>query len=315
MNKNINKSLKFILSGLCTSVILAGAIGGGKFSSLNAKALGHEHSGNHYLAKNPTLETTGNKEFYAKVTDGNPLVDEVVVNGSWSTKTNGDKVTYNTKEYTIGLDAVSSLALSLDRINDGATIIIAPGTYNETLTLTKPVTIKGPNANATGTVSGSSDALLTGTITIGSDNITFDGVDFAGDTDSIIVLSDKAYSNLSFNHIYSTANPVTLNKVTDYADTVTNISSSSNYKRKAVIFVQRTDSAKTIENFTVKNSAFMMNGAEGTVAVLLNNTKKFKRRLLWEKQLYYLQDKALKFPVWVKISMRTHPLQRKYMIN
>lgn len=76
--------------------------------------------------------------------------------------------------------------------NDNCVIKLVAGIYNESFTITTPMTIQGPNADLRGYWTRGDEATLTGAITINSDNVTLKGLHFGGD-DSVYVTD--AYNN------------------------------------------------------------------------------------------------------------------------
>jgi Ca2+-binding RTX toxin-like protein len=78
----------------------------------------------------------------------------------------------------VGNGAYGSIQAALTDALDGDTIVLAAGTYNENLTITKDVTIVGPNAGKLLVDTRGAEASITGLMTIVADGVTFDGVKF-----------------------------------------------------------------------------------------------------------------------------------------
>lgn len=90
----------------------------------------------------------------------------------------------------------TSLQEAIDHANDNGTVVINAGTYADDATVGHPVTIKGANAGGAGFGKRAEESVLTGKINVEADNVTFDGIKFAGatgtDTRAVYVSADIA---------------------------------------------------------------------------------------------------------------------------
>ena len=103
--------------------------------------------------------------------------------------------------WTVG--PTESIQAAIDAAQAGDTIQIAAGTYNETLTINKALTIEGANAGIAGTGTRGAETVLTwpsgdmATITT-TDPVTFDGLRFVANTD--IITTHTQNSNITFTN-------------------------------------------------------------------------------------------------------------------
>ena len=111
------------------------------------------------------------------------------VNLAWSDTPSDTVVTYNGIKLVFGQRAFASLASAIEKANDGTIILLTPGTYNETLTISKNnITIISLNKNILPENHlTANDAIFTGKITISKNlkNFTINGLKFTGDAQII----------------------------------------------------------------------------------------------------------------------------------
>jgi Ca2+-binding RTX toxin-like protein len=81
----------------------------------------------------------------------------------------------------VGNGGYATIQAAINASNDGDIIRIASGTYNETLFVTKDVTIEGANHGAPGTGARGAETIITGQITFSAAGATLDGVRLTGD--------------------------------------------------------------------------------------------------------------------------------------
>lgn len=92
----------------------------------------------------------------------------------------------------------TSLQEAINHTNDNGTVIISVGTFADDATIDHPVTIKGANAGVAGVGYRVTESVLTGKINVEADNVTFDGIKFAGASaaDTRAVYVNKDVTNL-----------------------------------------------------------------------------------------------------------------------
>jgi len=136
----------------------------------------------------------------------------LVVDGAWAGKANGEKVTFNELEYTIGSDAHATIADAVALAQNNATITVAAGTYAENFTIARNgITLVGPNVDVdpNGSVERKEEAVLTGVITLGAyvENTTIKGFKLTGNAEvTVTKLGDqtsKLDNNNGFNFEYN----------------------------------------------------------------------------------------------------------------
>lgn len=90
---------------------------------------------------------------------------------------------------------------------DGYTLNVAAGTYAENVTISKSLTLNGPNAGTSGCASRVAEAVIQGAFTIGTDGITIDGFEFTGANAQIASTSGATVrSNITIvnNYLHAT---------------------------------------------------------------------------------------------------------------
>ncbi len=97
----------------------------------------------------------------------------------------------------------STIQSAIDAAYEGATITVFAGTYNETLTIKKALTIVGPNKDIHGaSTSRVAEAVITGTVNINATDVTLNGLKLSGTSTQIILAADT--STVSGSKIYRT---------------------------------------------------------------------------------------------------------------
>ncbi len=88
-----------------------------------------------------------------------------------------------------------TIAEALPRVGAGGTINVAAGAYNENVTISKAVTVAGPNAGVAGTGSRAAEAVITGQVAIYSSDVSFKG----------FTITNPSWSGASVKgvHVYS----------------------------------------------------------------------------------------------------------------
>ena len=84
------------------------------------------------------------------------------------------------KTLLVGLGGFTTIQEAVDAASAGDTILIAPGTYAETVTVNKLLTILGPNAGIPGSDPRGAEAIVDGGIYVHADGVTIDGLEVLG---------------------------------------------------------------------------------------------------------------------------------------
>ena len=85
----------------------------------------------------------------------------------------------------VGNGGYATIQAAINASNDGDVIRIASGTWNETLTVDKDVTIEGLNHGIPGTGARGTETVITGGINITASGVTIDGVKLTGTIDGL----------------------------------------------------------------------------------------------------------------------------------
>jgi Ca2+-binding RTX toxin-like protein len=80
----------------------------------------------------------------------------------------------------VGSGGFATIQAAVDASVDGDTILVAAGTYNETVTVNKDVTIVGPNGGTSGTGARGAEAVIHGGVYMHADGATLDGLTVLG---------------------------------------------------------------------------------------------------------------------------------------
>lgn len=167
--------------------------------------LGWYHNPNYTVGPIDTIEVAKTMKLYARweVMTEEDEIEDVYCDPALAGKNNGDKVTYNGVEYTVGTNAFAKLSDALAAATENVYIV---GTHTENVTInTSGLTLLGPNAYVDpNKATRKEEALIKGTITLASgvNDITINGLAF---TENAKVLG-TASENIQFiyNYIYDT---------------------------------------------------------------------------------------------------------------
>ena len=161
--------------------------------------------------------------------------------------------------------AYSSIQAAIDAANDGETVVVDSGTYEEELSIPKPITLQG-----------------TGNVTVDGSTFSSDGLSIDGDG---TVVDNITLSNWSDNGIRLQANGVYLNRVTvENANDGLRVSSGTAVQNLLVerssfdnngigwyISNPSTSASAVFDGVTVRDSTFNGNDRKGIYAEKLSN--------------------------------------------
>lgn len=137
------------------------------------------------------------------------IVKEGIEAGRYYLNGAGLNASYTSTYYTVNTNAFTNIAAALEEADEDDIIYVFSGTYSNALSISKSVSIIGPNYNILGTDSREDEAIITNTITIAADDVNINGIKISGGNIGIAVSS--AISNLSIKNVYaSVAKGVTL---------------------------------------------------------------------------------------------------------
>lgn len=96
-----------------------------------------------------------------------------------------DATTAGNQGATIGTDAFATIQAGVAAVDAGGTVIVAAGSYDEAVALTKRVTLRGPNAGlsaqgAAARAARGSEAVITKAVLFQASGSTVDGISFTG---------------------------------------------------------------------------------------------------------------------------------------
>lgn len=144
----------------------------------------------------------------------------------------------------------NSIQDSLNTVPAGSFIRVYPGLYNETIAITKPVTLVG--------AAGLSNTFLTATVTISASHVTVDGFTFRGSSRSEPLLTVEGrhvrIQNCNFTGQYMVDRPIDLHK----AETAISCHKCHHVKILNNIFLHTMFglSLDRVEHFTVRSNIF-----------------------------------------------------------
>ena len=175
------------------------------------------------------------KDFYKRV---------ILVDAAYA---DGEAFVEDGIEYFVGINAFNNIKDAMEAVNEGGRILLAAGTYADNFTITKSLSILGPNANVDPNLSErSEEAVVTGVITLSDVNkVVINGIALTG-SGKVKTTTTAQVSNITISNVYAY----------DVAAASTWTDSSKDYNQNYVInFVQ--DSNTTLSNkIIVKNCKF-----------------------------------------------------------
>ena len=133
-----------------------------------------------------------------------------------------DTVTLGAPVEALGGDAITSLADAVAFVNAGGTIVVPAGTYKESFTINKSLTLAGPNAEKAGTAADrAEEAVLSGKVSIAANNVTIKGINVTGSSAQLYV--GVTSSNILIeNNLFNGASPTNV-ILADYGIDVTDL--------------------------------------------------------------------------------------------
>ncbi len=152
---------------------------------------------------------------------------DYLVDDDYSSLTEGEVITLNNFIYTFGTNAFATISDALAVATNANTIYVASGTYNEDLTISNSITLKGANFNVLGNGTRNEETIIEGTVTLNADSITIEGFKFVGEANLVSVVGSSNYLTLKNNYFYTTI----ANNVIDFS---VDTNSTYNYYSKPV---------------------------------------------------------------------------------
>lgn len=243
----------------------------------------------------------GSTEYVTSI--GADVVSDVTLYANWT-----EKVSSMPKVLLVGANQeYKTIAEALAAASKGDTIVLEAGTY-EGATITKSVTIKGPNADVNpNTATRAAEAVINGELTIAADNVVINGVALTG-AGKFKADTTQSLTGLTFVNIYvydSTVNvpndskkaPFELNVsgsnvVSDVLIANSKIATSNiSNDRPMVVY------ATNINNLTIDNNVFVgrrvnyndavklgdgaSKGVTGNLIVTNNHFENYSQYLIW----------------------------------
>jgi hypothetical protein len=154
-----------------------------------------------------------------------PMLSQVFVDASVATTGNGLKGS-----------PYKTISEAFARVIDGGTITVAAGAYSESLSVTKPVTIVGPNASVSGTGSRAAEAVITGQVFINASSTSFKG----------FTVTNPSYSGATIKGVHVYGDSAVLTNITVSNNIITAIH-NGNTKGAYGIMVQGVVDGVTID--------------------------------------------------------------------
>ena len=133
----------------------------------------------------------------------------------------GTIMEYKGVQYTVGIDAFASVSELMNATpEEGSTVLVAPGTYNDAVTINvNGLTFLGCNANCESRANTryANESTITNQWTIAANNITINGFALTGNGQMYEWNARNGAPISGFNFIYNTVSASTIAKGTEYA--------------------------------------------------------------------------------------------------
>ncbi len=158
-----------------------------------------------------------------------------------------------------GVEAFATVAAALAAASEDDVIYVFAGTYASDITISTPgVSLVGPNYNISGTDSRADEAIVNGSITVLSDNVTLNGIRLTGTSHTIY---------LGYKDTETPANSIAVSNIS-----ILNLTSNATGKgtqggRTAII-----GSDFTVTNLVISNVYITCNASAGRTAIALYGT-------------------------------------------
>ena len=195
-------------------------------------------------------------EFEAALKALTGVTYKYVVDDDWKELAEGTKVTAEGFTWTLGTDAFASIKDCLGKLEEGATIKVLAGNYDDTLTIGRNnITLMGPNAGVNAQyVNRDAEAVLGGPINFveGISNFAVDGFEFTGAA-ALFPIKDCKNIAMKYCVINGTSTDGVIRSSTDAGGLVYDIkfigNYSNNYKGLRVLHLTYCDGLDASNNY------------------------------------------------------------------
>ena len=206
------------------------------------------------LSKANNYQSVADYEAALKALTG--VTYKYVVDDDWKDLAADTEVTAEGFTWTIGKDAFASIAECLGKLEEGATIKVLAGNYDDTLTIGRNnITLMGPNAGVNAQyVNRDAEAVLGGPINFveGISNFTVDGFEFTGAA-ALFPIKDCKNIAMKYCVINGTSTDGVIRSSTDAGGLVYDIkfigNYSNNYKGLRVLHLTYCDGLDASNNY------------------------------------------------------------------
>ncbi|MGE5483879.1 MAG: right-handed parallel beta-helix repeat-containing protein [Ignavibacteriales bacterium] len=135
--------------------------------------------------------------------ENNVATSTIVVDDDWTDKPMNAKVMFDGKDYYIGLNAFPTIQNGINAAESGGEVNVAPGTYNEALVISKPLTLRSAAGAASTILDGNHAGERYYMVNIKADDVTVDGFTITNslysgtaDASGVLIGSEGKNSNI-----------------------------------------------------------------------------------------------------------------------